>query len=831
MKMHGKHARDGLREASLSISIQELVDQLQPERTVLIFGAGASVPSNAPSVGILIDAISAAFSIEADGLSLAEISALAEDKRNRTELIQLIRRKFLGLKAKGALLNLPSHCWKGIYTTNYDELVEDAYRRAGKPLSVFSSDFDFKAQSDPTAVKLYKLHGTISKDSVDGWVHNMILTQSDYDSTGEYRDALYNRLRDDLNPGSKAVIIGQSLKDEHLRKLIEEVISINKKVGAGGRIFLVLYEHDENRAKTFELRGLKVAFGSLDSFIAGMDAKAPNTSLAYKDTGNLLDAFNALRPFTIDVQEEIGPDQADASAIFNGWPASYQDIIAGLTFERSCVTDVSRLLDDAGKQFVCLLGVSGVGKTTAARQAMLRLKGKGFTAWEHKTDLPLQTAQWVSVAERLTTTGQKGALFIDEAHSHLFELNFLIDMLASKGLTGLKLVCAAAKNHWSPRVKTPLFYKYGTELHISQLDHAEVDRLIGLVETNQSLRQLVEAGFSGFSRGERRRRLIERCEADMFVCLKNIFASEKFDDIILREFAELAEVNAEVYRYVAAMESSGIHVHRQLVLRILGVTADSIHAVLGGLVGIVTEYEIDRREGIYGWKVRHDVIAAIIARYKFHDIEQQINLFTRVIDNISPTYDIEVRTIRELCNHETGLPRIPDKSIQNKLLRRMMSIAPGERVPRHRLIRNLISIGEFEKADTEIRIYEKDFKREAPVDRYKIQLLIARATETKGLLKEDRLVILEQARELASASADRYEGNKYVLGAYCEVGVHSFKLSASHKIFDEAMAVLKKAESKLGDPDITKMVLRYQRRLSAHEISVADSEPEEAVAE
>ena len=188
---------------------------------------------------------------------------------------------------------------------------------------------------------------------------------------------------------------------------------------------------------------------------------------------------------------------------------------------------------------------------------------------------------------------------------------------------------------------------------------------------------------------------------------------------------------------------------------------------------IVTEYDVNPREGIYGWKVRHDVIAAIIAKYKFHNIAQQIDLFTKVIDNISPTYDIEVRTIRELCNTETGLPCIPDKNVQNTLLRRLMSIAPGERIPRHRLIRNLISIGEFEKADTEIRIYEKDFKREAAVERYKIQLLIARATETKGLLKEDRMVILEQARELAAAACDRYESNKYVLGAYCEVGVHA----------------------------------------------------------
>ena len=78
-------------------------------------------------------------------------------------------------------------------------------------------------------------------------------------------------------------------------------------------------------------------------------------------------------------------------------------------------------------------------------------------------------------------------------------------------------------------------------------------------------------------------------------------------------------------------------------------------------------------------------------------------------------------------------------------------------------------------------------------------------------------------------AAERYDGNKYVLGAYCEVGVHAFKVSGTHKIFDEAMDVLRKAESRLGDPDITKMIVRYERRLSAQEISVTESEPDETV--
>ena len=815
----------------MPINMQELVDQIKSDNTVLILGAGASIPSGAPSVSDLIDAISKAFRIEIDGLSLSEIAGLAEHKRNRSELIKLIREKFKDLRPKGALLNVPNHTWKSIYTTNYDELIEDAYQRANKHLTVFSSNFDFQAQSNPIAMKLLKLHGTIAQDSVDGYVHNMILTQADYDASSEFRETLYTRLKDDLNPGSNVIVIGQSLTDPHLQDLIAEVIKINKRVSSGGRIFLLLYEQNETRAAVYELRGLRVVFGSLDSFIAAMDKKAPDVSTIFRDTGNLLDTFNALRPFTTDVEAELSTVLADPSSIFNGWPATYSDISSGLTFDRTCVGKLTKLIDQDDKQFVALLGASGVGKTTAARQAILKLKGKGYQVWEHKVDLPLQKSQWVSVATRLSQTQQKGVLFIDEAHNHLYELNQLVDELAASELAALKFICVAAKNHWAPRVKSQLFYKYGKEVTLSKLDSGEVEELLVLVERNSALNRLVESGFNGFSRIERRRRLIERCDTDMFVCLKNIFASEKFDDIILREFASLNDVCADIYRYVAVMSHAGIHVHRQLIVRILGISSDSIRSVLSGLVGIVTEHDVNVREGIYGWKVRHSVIAAIIAKYKFREIDAQIELFARVIANISPTYDIEMRTVRSLCSAEAGLRCIPDKEIQNKLLRQLISIAPGERVPRHCLIRNLISIGEFEKADTEIRIYEKDLKREPPIERYKIMLLIARATETEGLLKEDRLAILSEARGRAAAATERYRDNKYVLSAYCELGVRFFMLSGSHTVYDEAMKVLRSAESGLGDPDITKMVIRYERRLSGNEAVPEETDPNEPVTE
>jgi hypothetical protein len=351
------------------------------------------------------------------------------------------------------------------------------------------------------------------------------------------------------------------------------------------------------------------------------------------------------------------------------------------------------------------------------------------------------------------------------------------------------------------------------EYAFSRVSENEVNGLLDLVENVPEIKALVEGSFSGFTRSERRQRLINRCDADMFVCLKNIFSSEKIDDIVLREYAELKVGEQEVYRAVAAMESSGVRVHRQLVIRLLGIQSMAIAPMLAGLSDIVHEQTVSEREGIYAWRGRHPVIMGIIAEHKYYNQKSRYDLFDRVIDNVSPTYDIEVRTLRELCNVETGIATIHDRREQNVLLRKIMSVAPRERVPRHRLIRNLIALGDYDPAATEIRVFEKDFGLDGPASRYRIDLSVGRAVHSPGLMHEDRIVILQKTAEMAAGSAARFSLNKAVLAAYCEVGVELARLSQDTSVFDHAISVMKAAEAKTHDVEMTRIISRFENAI------------------
>jgi hypothetical protein len=790
-------------------TVNSIVNRIQPQRTVLMFGAGSSIPSRAPTSQLLIDFFASRFSLPQSGFTLPEIASLAERKAGRTALITALREQFRALKPTGGLLNLPLYEWKSLYTTNYDDLIEQCYQRRGLSVSVYSSDFDFGAQHNPLAPKLFKLHGTIDKDAVDGQRSRIILTDHDYDLTSMYREQLYNRLKSDL-AGAMLIIVGHSLADPDIREIANKTASLNAQIENGGQIILLLYTRDEDRAALFESRGLTVCFGGIDEFFAGLLAKEFG-SVATTVPDDPLDRHPALRPVTIDVAHASDPGRCDVRSMFNGRPATHADILAGLTFDRSVGADIVAQLNAEDTQAAVLLGTSGVGKTTTARQVLQKIRSQDVLCWEHKSDMPLVVGEWIELAADLRERGLRGVLLVDDAHQYLFEINDLSDQLLAADNPHLRLFLVATRHQWGPRVKSGTLYKYGKEFRLSQLSSEEIERLLQLVDINSSIKKLIEPQFNGFSRAEKRVRLADRCEADMFVCLRSIFASGNFDDIILREYAGLEPKYQDIYRYVAAMENAGVKVHRQLLVRLLNIPASSVASALDNLTDIVTEYDVDAKEWIFAWRTRHGVIASIVTRYKFSDTNKIVRLFEQVIQNLQPTYDIEIRTIRELCNIDTGIPSIPDKETQNRLLRMMISTAPGERVPRHRLIRNLITSGDYDRAETEIRVFESDFALDGPVYRYKVDLMVARASRSPGLLREDRITILEEARDLALRAMNRFAWNKSLLNAYAELGLEYDKISGLYAVFDDAMERLRGAEDRLGDPDISRIISRLMR--------------------
>jgi hypothetical protein len=726
----------------------------------------------------------------------------------RRPVVEAIIAILKPLKPTGGLLALPTFGWKKLFTTNFDRLIERAYAQAGVPLTPIRSNYDFTAREASTDTRLFKIHGCISQDESLGSKASMTLTEDDYAHYSKYRQALFADLQSSLL-GGDVLVIGQSLRDRHLLELIQQVHAAHLE-GAPGKVFALIYDKDDIRAPLLESKGVRIAFGGLDEFahILATTAKAA-MELPARDNDAVLPASLVSTVFDASLQ---GALKANTTRMYNGGPGTYADIASGATFERARHTELENQLTDGKVVVVAITGAAGVGKTTFARQLLSSLCDRMY-AWEHRPEFTFDSKAWKEVEARLRADRRQGLLLLDECTHYLRQTNELVDALAAIENPALRLVLTANSAQWAPRIKSANIFSRGATVELSRLTDSEITSLLRLVGSNREVAALVDPQFKRQTPAEQFRALRQKSSADMFVCLKNIFANESLDTILLAEYDALEEQLQEYYRYVAALEAVGMKVHRQLVIRMLHLPTDRVRTILDGLTGIVDEYDIKPAEGIYGWSTRHVVIARRITNYKFSSLPDVIALFNDIIDGLNPAAPIELQSVREICDQEHGIGRIPESEERQRLYRRLIELAPGERVPWHRLIRELLNEGSLEPTEYVLRDAREAVGSDAPIDRYAVRLLMLRAEKTQGISRHDRIAILRHAYELALTNIARHKIDKLGYYTLCDVAVELVARGENKYVLSDAIETLKTGAEKILDPDIPRRIRDYEQIL------------------
>jgi hypothetical protein len=798
------------------IDPKDLASELDPTNTILFLGAGASAPSGGPLGEALARRLCRILAKD-ESLSsdLMEACSILEDRYTRPKLIEVIREELRNLRPTGGLLALPEFEWRFIYTTNFDELVEAAYGATVKPITPIRSDFDYHKAETATGQILFKIHGCVREDIVDGHRARMVLTERDYEAYRQYREMVFKSL--ELHMLSRDVlVIGHSLRDTHLRNIIYDVAAIKERIHASTRVYALIYQADTDRARLLEQRGIVVAFGDLDRFLQNLASNQPPTKLVWEDSGSALNLPPRLRPVTIDVSHSMGLNP-DVHRLFNGSAASYADIARGLTFERSAEPHLLELLTADGvdpKLFLTITGTAGVGKTTLARRLVVKLQQAGWIGWEHRGDSVLASNQWLAVEQRLREQNRHGVLLIDECLDNLGYINELAEDLGKLETSNLRCILTANNARWVPRTKSVQLFAKGHVERLSQLTETELGNLTNLVETQNHIRDLVDQRFAKLNRLERLEHLRGRCSSDMYVCLKNIFATDALDAILLREYADMQNDLQDIYRYVSALEAAGARVHRQLVIKMVLLPPDAVGPVLQMLDGIVDEYDISPRDGLYGWATRHPVIAQTIAHYKFADQGELLALFNRIIDQLNPAIWLELKTMRNMCDLEFGIGRLSSNNERINLYRRLVKLAPGERVPRHRLISKLIYMGELDEAAREIRHAEEALGIDSPVNRYKVRLAVRRSASIEGLMVSDRVAILLDAERIALEGIRKFPIDKYSYFAYGEVAESLARSHGRREMLEKAIAQMRKGVELVLDPQLSAELDRLEKLMT-----------------
>jgi hypothetical protein len=228
-----------------SLVPQELVEQLDKGNVVLFVGAGLSIGAGLSGWGALVRPL--AKRIGYGGDDLLKAAQYYENRKGRHTLISYLRDHLdtVGIEPTqnhDLLTRLPVNI---LFTTNFDDLLERAYRKAGRPVNlvVGATELPFW---DESRVNLVKLHGTCDRPG------SIVITEQDYHTV--YRsNALVMQQLNALLAIKTFLFLGYSVSDPDFNQIYDQL-----RIGLGRhqrRPYLVTFDVDEFTREDLERRG------------------------------------------------------------------------------------------------------------------------------------------------------------------------------------------------------------------------------------------------------------------------------------------------------------------------------------------------------------------------------------------------------------------------------------------------------------------------------------------------------------------------------------------------------------------------------------------------
>lgn len=798
--------------------------------TTLFLGAGASIASGAPSGTQLSNLLRDEFFPNDSARLLSDMAGRVEVLFGRQKLVQFIRSKFTNLFPSTTMLQLPNFNFSSIFTTNYDQLIEKSFSNLGVEIPVFRSNKDWNFDQRLYNTILYKLHGCIEEDRVDGLNYGMIITDEDYDTYGNFRQIGFKHFENSLAT-SNLVFIGCSMSDSNIKYYIDEAVKLGTTQECHGKIYAIQFERDDISALRLENKGINVAFGDLDEFLASLaTTKATNnpvgifSPVSITPKHSIAAAISSIKPSDEKVKSP------NLKKLISGGEATYADIGAGLTFPREEANRIVLVITNSsakGGAIHVLLGDSGCGRTSAARIVLHELSNRGFACYEHKPNLPVDLATWKDIDQEHLENGENAILFLDEPNASQFAVNQLATFLNDGSDHALSLIITYRTSIWSYRTKSPALVKNAIVHDLRKLSPSDVTYIANHLKNHPEIASLLSHRIQGLGHIEIENMIRSRASNDLFVSLKYLFELESLDQIVIKEFDSIAkscpiDIKADVaniYKTVAFFEAAGRHVHRQMILRICDLDFGKIKEILDYLEGTVFEYERDDRvEGVYIWRTRHARIASIIATSKFSE-QQRLLMCKSIISSINPASKVERQFCAAICSSDLGIESF-SRLDQTELYAMLCAAVPGERVPRHRYIRNLIKERRFGEAEIALSEARELGITDSVIFRYEVDLHVAKAEHLSFLEKQDRLNLLETAVGKAKRSVSRRPDDMHNYDSLCKATFALAVNGGDTQQFYDAVDLLKEAFDKIGDDLMINWIGKYEServRLSSHE--------------
>lgn len=677
-----------------------LVKQIAKGWAVLLLGAGASLGARnskgeQPLTG---QQLTVALSKEFLGGRYAEssldvVSQLAIAASDLVTVQEHIRFLCEDYSPADFHLLLPTFRWHGIATTNYDLLIETAYDKQPERVQnivPIRGDCDRVDEllKRPDSLALVKLHGCITRTHE---VSNpLILTPEQYRTHRAGRSRLYLIFKEWAYE-HPIIFMGHALQDPDIRQILSGLDALGD---ARPAYYMVAPNVADEERRFFESKKICVLEGTLEEFLVTLNSILPRALRYIKTTDQLSDhpivsklattkalsepCINFVKHEVEYVHAGISFGNSAPQAFYRGHAPGWAAVAGDLDVRRELVDTILLdviLADESDRpmkiEFYVVKAEAGAGKSICLKRI----------AWDAAIDYektclyvrPYDDIQFEPLREISNAIKERIFLFIDDAADNVRSIERLIIEARAAGLP-LTIISAERINEWNVGCEERLGDLVTETYKLDYLTPKEIDALIALLETHDSLGHLVS-----LTPPERRHAFTRIAGRQLLVALHEATLGKRFEDILVDEYHEIRPAVARsLYLSVCVLNRLRIPVRAGLISRVHGIAFTAFEKELFQPLEHVVNTSYNPIIKDYAYAARHPEIANIVFQRILTSPEDRFKEYTRMLSALNIAYASDRKAFRNLIKGRTLLDLFPNHDAVVQIYKLAFEIAPDE---------------------------------------------------------------------------------------------------------------------------------------------------------
>lgn len=685
-------------KAQKIILTSPLIEAVKAQRCVLFLGAGASKEARnsagqtPPDANQLRDILAERFFQKAmpnrDVMAVAEMAIATNG--SAAQVYEEVRKAFTGFTPQATHRLLPTFSWRAIATTNYDTLVEEAYKEVATrvqqvvPLVKDDEPIDGRLREFPNPVAYLKLHGCLNH------IHDAdippVLSREVYSTYSKNRSRLFLRLQE-MAYEHTFIFVGYRLDDSHIRELI-----YNLGPGRRPRWYMVTPNAESEDIAFWATKNVELIKAYFGDFMAALDDAIPPLFRRISHSADVADfpvrrmfrthslesdqTNKSLRDDLTFLHPEMPFEPQTPEQFYSGYDSGWGAIVNGLDVRRQVEDDIlfkAVLENDApeGPVLIAVKGPAGAGKTIALKR----------TAWEAATASnafvlwfnPDGALRPEVLSELHELSGRTLYLFVDDVGLHV---DGLLAVLRHSRAAKLPLVVVGAEREadWNTYCG-PLESEFpGPEIKVRYLSRKEIIGLLDRLEKHNCLGLLANE-----TQDERIRQFESVAERQLLVALHQLTQGRPFEDVLRLEHQRISPEQArQLYLDIATMHQYSVSARAGTISRISGITFSDYQERFFAPLQNIVRAEVDKYSRDYSYRTRHARVAQLVFRQACPTDEEKAHQFARLISGLDFGYSSDSRALEQITKGRALADTFAEPSPGRRIYEAAIAVAPSQ---------------------------------------------------------------------------------------------------------------------------------------------------------